>query len=271
MNEILTAAAIVGGLAVFFGGVLSISYRFLRVEEDPRLEEVESRLPGTNCGACGEPGCHAFAMRLTAGEANPSGCTVSGPDDVQEIAEFLGVEVGSARKLVARLHCGGGRAQARQIAEYEGYESCAAAAVVAGGGRGCTWGCLGLGDCDRACTFDAITMNDNGLPVVDVDKCTACNDCVEVCPRELFELLPVDRPLLVQCRIPLAGEQARALCSVACDACGRCAQDAPDGLIRMQNELPVVAYDDERRGNPSVTFRCPTRAIRWVTTNQFES
>jgi RnfABCDGE-type electron transport complex B subunit len=270
VENIALATGIMGALGVLFGGVLAISHRFLRVAEDPRLEGVVEMLPGTNCGACGEPGCQAFAERLTAGQAEPARCTVSTAADVEDIARFLGVDPGKREKLVARLHCAGGRAQARQIAEYEGFASCVAAAIVAGGGKGCSWGCLGLGDCDRACEFNAIHMIDNGLPVVDVDKCTACNDCVEVCPKDLFELLPLSQPLLVQCSVPLAGEEARALCSVACDACGRCVQDAPAGAVTMVGELPVVDYGREERLGPEATFRCPTRAIRWVPANQFE-
>lgn len=270
MGEIVTAVGIMGGLGTLLGGVLAVSHRFLAVPEDPRLERVEEMLPGTNCGACGEPGCHAFATSLLAGANTPAQCTVSSPDGIAAIASFLGVDAGHREKTVARLHCAGGRAQAKQIAAYEGMENCRAAALVSGGGKGCSWGCLGLADCARACTFDAIHMNGNGLPVVDVDKCTSCNDCVEVCPRDLFEILPVAQPLLVQCRIPLAGDEARALCSVACDACGRCAQDAQGGLITMIGNLPVV---DAARGDdahPAATFRCPTRAIQWIPGQQFE-
>jgi MinD superfamily P-loop ATPase len=172
---------------------------------------------------------------------------------------------------VARLLCGGGRAEAKQIAEYQGYDTCRAAAVVASGGKGCSWGCLGLGDCDVVCDFDAIHMNDNGLPVVDVDKCTACNDCVEVCPKDLFELRPITQPLLVQCKIPLSGEAATALCAAACDACGRCAQDATEGLITMVGNLPVVHPELGIAPCPTSTYRCPTRAIQWVPSGQFEA
>ncbi|MHC4934513.1 MAG: (Fe-S)-binding protein [Planctomycetota bacterium] len=243
------------GLGMFFGVALAVAYRFLRVEEDPRLERVEEMLPGTNCGACGEPGCRGFAEKLVIGDIAPSKCTVSSGDDVDAIAEFLGVEAGEQVKRVARLHCAGGRAQARQIAEYEGFESCRGAAVVSGGGKGCSWGCLGLADCDHACTFDAIHMNANGLPVVNVDKCTACGDCVDACPRDLFEILPVTQPLLVQCRIPLAGDDAVALCRVACDACGRCVQDAPPDLIEMQafGTLKGNRYDRSRHSRPPIS------------------
>jgi ferredoxin len=172
-------------------------------------------------------------------------------------------------KRVARLHCAGGRAQARQIAEYEGHDTCRAAAIVSGGGKGCSWGCLGLADCERSCDFDAIRMNANGLPVVDFDKCTACGDCVEACPKDLFEILPVDQPLLVQCRIPLAGEEATALCSVACDACGRCAADS-SGLLKMIGNLPVLDPLATAEPRPEATYRCPTGAIRWVPLGQFD-
>lgn len=259
------------GLGLLFGTLIAIAHRTLHVEEDPKLEAVESMLPGTNCGACGQPGCQAFAERLVAGDVQPSGCTVSSPAAIAAIAEFLGVAAGEPIKRVARLRCAGGRAEALQIAAYEGAESCRAASVVSGGGKGCAWGCLGLADCERACDFDAIHMNANGLPVVDVDKCTACNDCVIACPKDLFELLPMNQPVLVQCVIPLAGERATALCRVACDACGRCAQDAPESAITMVNGLPVVDYTYPETIQPAVTFRCPTRAIQWVPGNQFDA
>lgn len=271
MSDVLLAGAIMAGLGIVLGIVLALAYRFLRVPEDPRQQRLEQMLPGTNCGACGEPGCRAFSEALAAGRRQPSGCTVSSADAVAAIAAFLGVEAGSLDRKVARLHCAGGKAQAVQIAAYEGFGNCRAAHVTGGGGKGCSFGCLGLGDCQVACTFDAIHMNDNGLPVVAVGKCTACGDCVTACPRDLFELLPLRQPLLVQCRVPLAGEAARQLCTVACDACGRCAQDAPAGLIRMVDNLPVVDYASAVDAGATPTFRCPTGAIQFVPKDQFST
>lgn len=269
MGHIAIAAGIMAGLGLFFAVVIAVAYRFLRVPEDPRLEVVEGMLPGSNCGACGQPGCHAFAEKLIDGAEPPSRCTVSSSESIDEIAAFLGVDPGAQEKRVARLHCAGGRAQAKQIAEYEGFESCRAATVVSGGGKGCSWGCLGLGDCERVCTFDAIAMNANGLPVVSEDLCTACGDCVEECPRDLFEILPVSHALLVQCSALLAGDEARAVCRVACDACGKCALDAAPGLIRMVNNLPVVDYAAGGPARPDATYRCPTGAIQWIKGGQF--
>jgi ferredoxin len=121
----------------------------------------------------------------------------------------------------------------------------------------------------EACTFDAIHMNALKLPVVDVEKCTACGDCVVACPRDLFEILPLDHHLIVQCLAPLAAEEARRICRVACDACGRCEQDSAPGLIRMENNLPVVDYSAGGPALPEATSRCPTGAIQWVVGEQF--
>jgi Na+-translocating ferredoxin:NAD+ oxidoreductase RNF subunit RnfB len=269
LTTTLIAIAILSGLGLFFGVGLAVANRFLRVDEDPRLEMLEQMLPGSNCGACGEAGCRAFAETLVSGVRAPSACTVGSPGDIDAVAAFLGVDPGQQEKRVARLHCAGGLGLARQIAEYEGYGTCRAAHLVGGGGKGCGWGCLGLDDCMVACTFDAIVMNDQKLPVVDVDKCTACDDCVEACPRDLFEIMPLSHSLIVQCKAPLEGDEAREICQVACDACGKCAQDAAPGLIVMENNLPIVNYAAGGPAAPQATHRCPTNAIRWVQGGQF--
>lgn len=256
-------------LGLFFGILLALAYKKLRVQEDPRIQRTEQLLPGTNCGACGEPGCAAFAQALVDGTAKPAGCTVSDADSLDEIAEYLGVDAGDVEKRVARLKCAGGKAQAFQIAEYQGFEGCRAAATVSSGGKGCSWGCLGLADCKVSCTFDAIHMNANGLPVVDVDKCTACGDCVEACPKDLFELLPLAQKLYVQCNNPMEGEAVTLLCSVGCDACGKCAADAAPGLIEMGNNLPQIHFQPGLNWVPDATRRCPTGAIQWLEQGQF--
>jgi Na+-translocating ferredoxin:NAD+ oxidoreductase RNF subunit RnfB len=230
---------------------------------------VEDLLPGNNCGACGQPGCAAFAEGLLTETLTPGKCTVADAGALEEIASFLGVGVGAEEKRIARLKCAGGRGNVRNLAEYEGMSSCRAAAVVDGGGLGCSWGCLGLGDCERACTFDAIRMNDDFLPSVAPDPCTACGDCVEVCPQDLFVLVPESQKLFVQCNTPLTGEAALAGCRVACDACGRCAADAPADTVEMVGGLPVVHYDRAEQPTPDATWRCPTGAITWLEDKQF--
>jgi Na+-translocating ferredoxin:NAD+ oxidoreductase subunit B len=266
LAAVLTGAAVLSGVGLVFGVLIAIVSRTMRVWEDPRIDAVADMLPSSNCGACGLPGCRAFAEAAVAGDVEPAKCTVMTAEARVEVAAYLGVAAGEAVKRVARLLCAGGCDVAPVKAEYRGIGSCGAAVGVGGGGKGCTWGCLGYADCAVVCDFDAIEMSATGLPVVDIDRCTACGDCVEACPRDLFTLMPLDHRLIVQCRSLLAGSDATDLCTVACDACGRCAADAP-GVVRMERGLAVVDYAQAL--DPAATLRCPTGAIAWVEGAQF--
>ncbi len=265
MNEGLLALAIITGLGTLFGIILAVAYKKLKVEEDPRIDIVEDLLPGSNCGACGVPGCRAFSELLIANEASPSGCTVSSEDGVDKIANFLGVDAGEANKVVARLMCAGGAKEAPNLAEYKGgMSTCRGEAVVNGGSKDCSWGCLGLGDCAVSCGFDALHMNENDIPVVITDKCTSCGDCVDACPKGLFVLMPINQKLLVQCKSLLEGDTAEAKCSVACTGCGRCVADSDADVIKMVNNLAVINFDLNELTAPKATKRCPTNAIVWL-------
>ncbi len=259
---LLTAIAAIGGLTLLLASLLVGANHWLHVEQDPRIDNVEGMLPATNCGGCGYPGCRAFAEALVEGKTAPGKCGVGSPEELGRIAEYLGVDLGAEERRVARLACAGGKNVARNHARYHGLSSCSAAALVAGGGKGCFWGCLGIGDCEVVCDFDAITMNAQGLPVVDESRCTACGDCVDACPKDLFSLVPESRRLWVACRSLEAGDEILEDCEVACTACGRCAMDAP-GLIEMKNNLPCIDYD-KGRASATATERCPTGAIVWL-------
>lgn len=269
LSAILVAVMILGGVGLTFGALIAIANKKLKVWEDPRIDGVSDLLPGTNCGACGFAGCRAFAEELVTGGAQPAGCTNMGEDAIGQVADYLGVEAGEATKRVARLLCAGGQDVAIQNAEYEGLPTCSAAAAVAGGGKGCSWGCLGLADCARVCTFDAITMSDSLLPVVKPSLCTACGDCVEACPKDLFQIMPLEQHLLVQCKSLLEGDEAEALCRVACTGCGRCADDGAPGLIKIEQGLAIIDYAMNERAGPEATHRCPTGAIQWIEHAQF--
>ena len=156
-----------------------------------------------------------MAEKIVSGDAAPSKCTVSSPAGIDMIAEYLGVDPGAQEKRVARLHCAGGVGRAAQIAKYEGFDSCRGAHIVGGGGKECTWGCLGLSDCEVACTFDAIRMNELKLPQVDVDKCTACGTCKDSCPAEAIK----------------EGDPIFVIDPDTCIDCGSCVDECPVGAI----------------------------------------
>jgi Na+-translocating ferredoxin:NAD+ oxidoreductase RNF subunit RnfB len=267
--ETLTAIGFLLGLASCLAVVLAIANTKLKVFEDPRIDRVVDMLPGNNCGACGLPGCRVFAEKAVAGAIQPSACTPGGETTAASVADYLGVDAGEAEKRVARLLCAGGTNVAVQMGVYAGYPSCRAAAAVGGGGKGCRYGCLGFGDCRSVCTFDAISMGPTGLPTVDLEKCTACGDCVEICPKSLFEILPLEQKLVVQCKSELEGDEVLDLCKVACTACGKCVADAAQGLLKMRSNLPVFNSELTHLQAPEATQRCPTGAITWIEDQQF--
>jgi RnfABCDGE-type electron transport complex B subunit len=259
---LLNALIAMGMLTAVIATLIVLAQWWLHVEDDPRVAHVDRMLPQTNCGGCGYPGCRAFAEALVAGKATPTRCGVCSAADHQRIAEYLGINALPSVKRVARLACAGGDNVSTSHAKYTGLQTCASAAIVAGGGKGCFWGCLGLGDCHRACGFNAIAMDSHRLPIVDEQRCTACGDCVAACPKELFSLGDIENRLWVACKSEAAGDEILAECQVACTACGRCAADS-GGLIHMINNLPVID-SSHKPLTRAPTLRCPTGAIVWI-------
>ncbi|TCT23960.1 (Fe-S)-binding protein [Thiobaca trueperi] len=270
MATILTAVGFMAALGLLLALMLVMANRRLYVYEDPRIDQVEDLLPKANCGACGTAGCRPFAELLVKREIEPSRCTANSSSLNQVIADFLGVDLGVDEKRVARLACAGGGNVAHVRATYRGIPSCRAAALVAGGGRGCAWGCLGFGDCEKACKFAAIRMNAQGLPVIDEDRCTACGDCVTHCPKDLLSIEPLSHRLWIACKNPEFGALAEQHCEVACTACGRCAQDSPEGLIQIQDGLAVIDYTKNDLASRVALERCPTGAIVWLESGRVE-
>lgn len=264
MTAMMLAGGIMASLGIVLSTVLALANKKLYVAEDPRIDAADALLPHANCGACGYPGCRAFAEALVTGETTPGRCSASSSEAVDALAALLGVDAGARRKRVARLACAGAAYIARRRARYRGLQSCRAASLVGGGGKGCAWGCLGLGDCVTACPFGAITLNEDHLPVVDEDKCTACGECVIACPKKLYSLHDSEHRLWVACSNRQLGKVAEAECEVACIACGRCVRDAAEGLISMVDNLATIDFAKHELASKDAIQRCPTGAIVWL-------
>ncbi|MBR9978696.1 MAG: RnfABCDGE type electron transport complex subunit B [Bacteroidetes bacterium] len=261
--NILIAIATMGGLGFIFAGALAIADKKLYVEEDPRIAKVNEVLPGVNCGACGKAGCYDFAVNVVEGEIAPSGCPVGGQEVANDIANILGIDAGTSTKIVARVLCRGGNIEAaRKMVEYRGPQTCSTMDLVSGGTKMCQYGCLGGGDCVEACTFNAIHLNDNGLPVVIDDLCTGCGMCVTACPRDIIELHPADREVFVFCKSHDDPKTAKEVCDVACIGCGICARKSDGGVI-MEDGLAVIQWD--KFDPDKIPFdKCKTSAICYL-------
>lgn len=260
MNTFVSAVSLLAVLGGVFGLGLAVAARKLTVEADPRIDEIESLLPGANCGACGYPGCRGMAEAIVTGSAPVHGCPVN--KDTTPIAKVMGVEVVPLQtRLVAKVRCAGGKAEAKERFVYDGVKDCVAAQNLMGGPKVCVYGCLGEGTCVSACPFDAITMSENGLPVVDGEKCTACGICVKSCPRQLITLLPAGDPVTVLCMNMDKGPEVRKACQVGCIGCGICAKQCPQKAITVTDYLAAINPDLCTACGICIT-KCPTKAIR---------
>lgn len=231
-------------MGLISAGLLAVASKKFHVEVDPLIEAVFAALPGGNCGACGNPSCFAVAELIAAGTKPANACVAGGQTVADAVAEVMGVEAGEVATVVSCRHCGGGRDAARAF-DYSGLLSCASASRLAGGDLVCRWGCFGYGDCFRACPFDAIRMDERGLPVVDLVACTGCGICVRECPRgstHLLELVSENAPVAVRCSAHDKPAPRKKACPHACIACKKCEKACAYGAIVVVDALAVVDY-----------------------------
>jgi Na+-translocating ferredoxin:NAD+ oxidoreductase RNF subunit RnfB len=256
VNSILALAAL--ALVASFG--LAIAARIFAVAHDPRAAAIEEELPGVNCGACGLPGCSELAKRIAEGKADVDACPVGGEAVARTIAQLLGQEYeGGGVKEVALVLCGGTDEVAAKRYYYNGIYDCESAAILFGGDKACTYGCLGLGTCAAVCPFDAIDMLPGGLAVVDPRKCTGCTKCVSACPKKIIKMVPSDKTVHILCSSHDKGGVVRKACAVGCIGCQRCVKESPEGAIVMEDNLAVVNYQAEVPA--PVAESCPMHTI----------
>ena len=265
---IIWTIAVITILGILLSQVLFLVAKKFKVEEDPRIDEVEKLMPGANCGGCGFAGCRAFAeSAVKASDLEKHFCPVGGNEVMAKVATLLGFEIKAKAPQVAVVRCNGSCSARPKTNEYDGYASCKVKAALYSGDTGCSFGCLGCGDCVDACQFGALMINpETGLPVVEEQKCTACGACVKACPKMIIELRPSGPRGMreaVVCVNKDKGPVAKKACANACIGCGICVKTCTHEAIVMENN---IAYIDPVKCKlcRECEAMCPTGAIHGV-------
>ncbi len=259
MLTTITAIIVMALIGLVLGCVIGIAAKIFFVKTDPRIEQVCEMLPGANCGGCGRAGCSDFAKAIVAGEATPDKCPVNSPEAIEEICNLLGIVATGGEKQIAVVLCGGDVNQTKVKSLYNGVSDCISANLIAGGPKGCGYGCLGMASCARACPFNAIEIL-NGLAVVHPQLCVGCGKCVETCPRDLIKLVPASAKVHVYCSSPEKGPVKKKVCAVPCLGCRKCFKAAEEN-IEMNGFRAMVNYDNPPGAEIIEAAQCPTNCI----------
>lgn len=260
----LAAILTLGGIGLVAATALGIAAKKFAVEVDPRELEILEALPGANCGACGYPGCAGYAKGVAEGKCSPNLCTPGGAETVEAIAAILGIEAVVMEPQVAVVACQGDNLKASNKYRYLGLQDCNAAQKIADGPKNCPSGCLGLGSCERACPFGAIEMTSQNLAVINRDKCTGCERCVAVCPRQVIKMVPLKATVHVLCNSNDKGALVRRYCEVGCIGCHICKKTVPEAYA-VDTYLAKVDYEHDSEATLAID-KCPTHCIRDFST-----
>lgn len=252
--------AIVAAIALVLAVMLSYASKVFAVEKDETFEALREELPGANCGACGYKGCDDYAHALSDDQTSDCNkCSVGGAAVAEKLATILGVSAGEEEQKCAVVMCNGTNEASKMIMEYKGMGSCKAAKQLFGGMYSCPYGCIGLGDCQAACDFDAIHVV-NGVARVNRGKCTSCGVCARVCPNHIIRISPKKNVVFVRCSSTLKAAAAIKNCNNACIGCKKCEKTCKFDAVHVNDNLAYV--DPDKCKNCGMCQKeCPTGAI----------
>ncbi len=240
-NNVIKALLCLGIMGGIFGFVLALASKIFAVHVDERIEPITQCLPGANCGGCGFAGCNAYATAIAAGKAPLNKCAAGGAEAAAKIAAIMGVEAGDVERSVAMVRCSGGD-NAQKRYEYTGICDCDAAVRILGTGpNACSYGCMGFGNCVKACPFDAMHIV-NGVAKVDHEKCVGCMSCAAVCPKNLIIKVPYAADITVACASKEKGAVLKNYCNIGCIGCKLCEKNCPNDAIHVIDNLASIDY-----------------------------
>lgn len=259
--DIILPALILSVMGVVFGVALAFASKVFAIKADERVALVREALPGANCAACGYNGCDAFAEAVVKGEAKANLCAVGGQPVADRIGALMGIDAGNVELKTARVKCAGTDDVCGDKLEYRGIETCAAASMAQEGPAACGYGCVGLGDCVRACKFNAIYIY-HGVADVIAARCTACGMCAAACPKKLIELVPVKAHHMVRCVNKDRGAITSKSCKAGCIGCKRCTTVCSVGAVTVSDNLASIDTAKCRQCGECIKV-CPRKCINY--------
>ncbi|MBI5194939.1 MAG: RnfABCDGE type electron transport complex subunit B [Nitrospirae bacterium] len=262
LAQVLKFSAIfLAGISAIFGIGLAFAAKKFAVQEDPRIDQVSECLAHAHCGACGFAGCRQYAEAVVLKpEVAPNLCTPGGKASAEAVAKITGKAMSALEPKIARVFCQGGMSKSARRFKYEGIADCRAAVLSSGGDKSCIYGCLGYSTCANVCSFGAIIMSDDHLPVINPVKCTACGKCAQACPKKVIEILPSAKEVLIRCHSKDKGAETKKNCKPGCTGCGICVKVCPYNAPLVENNLSRINLD-KCRVCGLCTAKCPSKAI----------
>ncbi|HSK68633.1 MAG TPA: RnfABCDGE type electron transport complex subunit B [Candidatus Limnocylindria bacterium] len=257
-TAILYAVAALGGLGILFGLLLTFASKKFAVPVDERFALVREAVAGANCGACGYPGCDPYSHAVVKGERIDL-CTPGGQKTIDALSKIMGQEAPTMDVQVSRVLCQGEKGVVKPRFDYNGLATCHTAVSQGGGPNLCVYSCVGYGDCVKVCRFDAMHI-ENGIVVIDEDKCTACGMCVKECPRSVLKMLPKAARVTVRCQNQYPPRESREACDRACIACRRCEKACNYDAIHVINNCAIIDPSKCTLCGECVKV-CPTKCI----------
>lgn len=254
----IPAVASLGSVALTLGLIIFYVSKKFYVEEDPMVVIVNDILPGVNCGACGYPSCGQFAEVLVETKDSSMSCPVGGADLASQLGTTLGITMAEPKPITAVVLCQGDNDTAKQTAEYLGIQDCWAATQTYVGPKQCHYSCIGLGSCIAFCDFDAMRL-ENGLIVIDKDRCTGCAACISACPTSVLVMQEKKAErYFIACNSHDKGAATKKACDAGCIACQKCVKVCEDDAIVIENFLARIIQEKCTACGKCIEV-CPTK------------
>jgi Na+-translocating ferredoxin:NAD+ oxidoreductase RNF subunit RnfB len=215
-----------------------------------KTEEIAAILPGANCGACGNPGCFAYAQKLVEDKENmmktPCNQILADGGALKRLEAALGITIDAdAMSKKAVIHCNG---SSPVVYDYTGVKTCKGAASLLKGYKQCPFECLGFGDCIDVCPQKAISINrEKGIAVIDKEKCVGCGLCAVECPQNLIELVSARTKMALICNYQILRDiSGREKCDSGCIHCRKCLRACEFEAITFDAVKGIPIFDNEK-------------------------